>query len=61
MKQKLLMEKYPVFVLELPKAETDYLSVDEIVARLREHIEQHNAARFIADFRSLRAYDSPGG
>lgn len=50
MRQKLLMEKYPIFVLELAKAETDLRSVDEFIARLKERIEQHKVARFIAVF-----------
>lgn len=50
MKQKLFMEEYPIFVLELPKLETDLRSVDEIIARLKDRIERHKVARFIAVF-----------
>lgn len=38
MKQMMLMEKYPVFVLELAKNETTCQSVDDIAARLKAAI-----------------------
>jgi hypothetical protein len=50
MKQKLLQEKYPVFVLELPKDETDFKSVDEIVTYLKTNIDAHQVASLIATF-----------
>jgi len=50
MKQKILQEKYPVFVIELGKDETDLASVDAIVGRLTAMIETHPVARFIAVF-----------
>jgi hypothetical protein len=50
MKQTILQEKYPVFVLELPKSETDCKSADEIIARLKADIDAHKVARFIAEF-----------
>jgi len=50
MKQTLLQEKYPVYTLVLNKAECAYTSVDEIIAYLRERIEAHPVARYIATF-----------
>lgn len=50
MKQKILQEKYPIFVLELDKEETDLVSVDAIVGRLEKEIAAHPVARFIAVF-----------
>lgn len=50
MKQKLLQEKYPVFVLELPKEETDFKSVDAIIAHLKATIEAHPVTVYIATF-----------
>ncbi|SDH06230.1 DUF6858 family protein [Roseospirillum parvum] len=50
MKQSLLMEKYPVFDMELPKAETDFDSVEAIVAELKARIEETEGVVFIADF-----------
>lgn len=50
MKQTILQEKYPVFVLELPKAETDLASTDAIIERLQANVEAHPVARFIAVF-----------
>jgi hypothetical protein len=50
MKQTLLMEKYPVFVMELARHETELASVDAICAYFRERIESHRCARFIAIF-----------
>lgn len=50
MKQSLQQEKYPVFTLEIDREETDFKSVDGIIDYLREHIEAHPFARFIAVF-----------
>jgi len=50
MKQSLLEEKYPVFTLEFDHKETDFQSVDAIIDYLRERIEAHPFARFIAVF-----------
>jgi hypothetical protein len=49
-KQTLLQEKYPIYCLEMGRAETDYRSVDEIMDYLKGCIAAHEAARFIADF-----------
>lgn len=50
MKQILVQEKYPVFQLELSREETTCQSVDGIIDYLKERIETHPAARFIAVF-----------
>jgi hypothetical protein len=49
-KQTLLQEKYPVFVLELDRDETDYADIDAICNYFRRRIEAHRCATFIADF-----------
>lgn len=50
MKQTVLMEKYPVFELELPKSETTFQSVDAIIAHLKEKIDAHPVAAYIGTF-----------
>ncbi|MGC9370034.1 MAG: DUF6858 family protein [Paracoccaceae bacterium] len=50
MKQSLLMEKYPVFDLEIAKAETSCTSVDDIVAALKAKIDAHPKVAYIATF-----------
>lgn len=50
MKQTFFQEKYPVFYLEIPKSETSFKTVDEIIAFLKEKIDQHKVAQFIATF-----------
>jgi hypothetical protein len=50
MKQTLLQEKYPVFVMELGRDETDFASVDAICDYFRRRIEAHRCGRFIAVF-----------
>jgi hypothetical protein len=50
MKSSLFQEKYPVFTLELDRSETAFGDVDAIIAFLKERIEAHPAARFIAEF-----------
>jgi hypothetical protein len=50
MKQTLLQEKYPIYILELDKEETSYSSVDEILAYYRQQIEEHPFAVLIGEF-----------
>jgi len=50
MKQITVMEKYPVFTLEVSKDETSYESVDEILAHFREKIDLHPVATYIGIF-----------
>jgi len=49
-RQSLLMEKYPVYELTLPKSETSCTSVDEIIAALKAKIDAHPKVAFIATF-----------
>jgi hypothetical protein len=44
MKQITLMEKYPVFTIQIDKKETTYSSVDEIIEYLRGKISAHPVA-----------------
>ena len=50
MKQITVMEKYPVFTIEISKDETTYKNVDEIIEYLQSQIEAHPVAVFIALF-----------
>jgi hypothetical protein len=50
MKQSLLQEKYPIYTLELAKSETSLKSVDAIIDYLKQKVEAHPAAKFIAMF-----------
>ena len=50
MKQSLIQEKHPVFTLEIDRGETSFTSLDEIVDYLKQRIEEHEAARFVAIF-----------
>jgi len=50
MKQITVMEKYPVFTLEIAKNETSYQSIDEIFAYLKKEIEAHPVAVYIGEF-----------
>ena len=50
MKQIHLMEKYPIFVLEISKNETVFKNADEIIHYLKEKIYSHKIAEFIAVF-----------
>jgi len=61
MKQMLLQEKYPVFVLELDKNETRYRSVDEIVAYLKEKISETPKVLFLGVFDPLAPTRRIGG
>jgi len=50
MKQLTIMEKYPVFTLEISKSETGYQTVDEILEYLEEKITAHPIATYIGRF-----------
>jgi hypothetical protein len=50
MKQQLLQEKYPVYVLEVEKSETRYKNTDEILAYLKGCIDDHKVAAYISEF-----------
>jgi len=49
-KQITVMEKYPVFTIEINKNETDYNSVDEILNYFKSCIEVHPIATYIGEF-----------
>jgi len=50
MKQITVMEKYPVFTLEVMKLETNYQNIDEILAYLKKQIDGHPVAVYIGEF-----------
>lgn len=50
MKQIRVMEKYPVFTLEIAKNETSYKNIDEIFAYLKKQIAAHPVATYIGEF-----------
>jgi len=50
MKQITVMENYPVFTLEIEKSETNYQTVDEILAYLKSKVDAHPIATYIGDF-----------
>jgi len=50
MKQSLLMDKYPIYTLEISKTETTYANVDEIIAYLESKVTTHPFATEIAIF-----------
>lgn len=50
MEQRVVFERYPVFVLEVPRCETDYASLEALAAYFIARIEAHPYARFIAEF-----------
>ena len=50
MEKSLLQEKYPVYILELDKSETELLNTDEIVAYFKDRIDNHEITRYLGDF-----------
>ncbi|MCB1857210.1 MAG: hypothetical protein KDI63_03010 [Gammaproteobacteria bacterium] len=50
MKQRLLHETYPVYVLEVERRETNLHTVDEILACLKRQIDADEAALYIATY-----------
>lgn len=50
MKQITVLEKYPVFTLEIDKDETSRQNVNEILAYLKQQIEDHPIAVYVGEF-----------
>jgi len=50
MKETMVMEKYPVSELSIKKEETSFCSVDEIINALKNKIDAHPVATYIATF-----------
>jgi len=50
MTKSVFMDKYPIFSFEIDKNETEYKSVDAIIAALKELVEKHPVAKYIAVF-----------
>ncbi|HHD80664.1 MAG TPA: hypothetical protein ENK99_03540 [Campylobacterales bacterium] len=50
MKQTIMMEKYPIFELDIKKSETKFQTADEIIEYLKEKIDNHPIAVYIATF-----------
>ncbi len=50
MKQITLMDKYPLFTLELQKTECKYDMLDEIILDLKAKVDEHPVAVYIATF-----------
>jgi hypothetical protein len=50
MRHSLLLERYPVFSLEIDRTETSLRSASDIAARLRADIESHPSATYLATF-----------
>ncbi len=62
MKQTVLMEKYPIFELEIGKKETTFQSVDEIIAHLKSRIDAHPVVAYIGTFdHHAHTLGLPGG
>ena len=50
MKQMVLQEKYPVFVLDIDKTETKYKNANEIIEFFKEKINSHPVCAYIGEF-----------
>ena len=50
MKEITVMEKYPVFTLEIEKTNTSYSNVDEILTYLKSKIDEHPVCTYISTF-----------
>ena len=50
MKKTIFMEKYPVYTLEIKKIETKYTKVSEILDHLKNLVDAHKIAKYIATF-----------
>lgn len=56
-----LKDTYPVYTMELPKAETVWNNVDQVIAALRLHIDADERVHFIGLFDHLEHTRAIGG
>lgn len=56
-----MLEKYPVYTLEIKKSETTFTTVEEIIVYIDSLIEAHPIAKFIANFDQYAHTSSIGG
>jgi hypothetical protein len=61
MKKTIFMEKYPVYSLEILKDETSYKKVDDIINNIKQKIDNHKIAKFIAIFDHYEHTSNLGG
>lgn len=61
MKQTLLQEKYPVFVAEIDKNETDCKSVDDVVNYIKAKVAENPKVQFIGVFDHFAHTKNIGG
>ena len=50
MTKSILMDKYPIFSLEIQKNKTTYKNINEIIIYLKSLVDQHPVAKYIATF-----------
>ncbi|MBU1667452.1 hypothetical protein KKC13_03480 [bacterium] len=50
MQQSMVMEKYPISELDIAKETTSFRTVDEVLLYLKEKIDRHPVAAYIATF-----------
>ncbi len=50
MKQVLLQEKFPIFKLEVDKAETQFQSAQQLVDHFKRLVDEHKITRYIGEF-----------
>lgn len=61
MKHVLLKDKFPVFTLDIPKAETSFKNTDEVIEYLKSKVEAHPTSSFIAVFDHLNHIKAQNG
>ena len=61
MKKTVFMEKYPVYTLEILKSETTYNAVGDILLYLKNLVEEHKIAKYIATFNHYEHTSQLGG
>jgi len=61
MKKSIFMDKYPVYETTLSKEQSNYSSVDSIIAYFKDKIQKDNIAAYIGEFDPYRHTLSIGG
>jgi len=61
MKQTVLMEKYPIYTIQINKQESLYADVDQIIGYFKEKIEADPVAAYIGEFDHYGHTETLGG
>jgi len=61
MTHTIIKDKYPIYTTNIAKSETNYTNTSDIIKYLKTKIENHDTAKYIADFQHFEHTTSING